>query len=69
MTERPALEYPPFQPGKKYKVKGSLLLKDWGQTEAMTEEAEKTILRVTKLSIPAESKRAEKMLEPADEGS
>ena len=44
-------------------------MKDWGQTEAMTEEAEKTILRVTKLSIPAKSKRAEKMLEPADEGS
>ena len=42
---------------------------DWGQTEATTEEVEKTILRVTKLSIPTESKRAKKMLEPADEGS
>ena len=44
-------------------------MKDWGQMEATTEEAEKTILRVTKLSIPAESKRAKKMLEPADKGS
>ena len=44
-------------------------MKDGGQTEATTEEAEKTILRVTKLSISAESKRAEKMLEPTDEGS
>ena len=69
MIERPALEYLPFQPGKKYKVKGGLLLKDKGQMEATTKEAEKTILRVTKLSIPAKSKRAEKMLEPADEGS
>ena len=44
-------------------------MKDWAQMEATTKEAEKTILRVTKLSIPVESKRAEKMLEPADEGS
>jgi hypothetical protein len=50
MTEGPAPECPPFQSGKKYKVKGGLLLKDWGQTEATTEEVEKTILRVTKLS-------------------
>ena len=42
---------------------------DWGQTEATTEEAEKTILRVTKMSIPTKSKRVEKMLEPIDEGS
>ena len=34
-------------------------MKDWGQTEATTEEAEKTIIRVIKLSIPAESKRAD----------
>ena len=44
-------------------------MKDKGQMEATTKEAEKTILRVTKLSISAESKRAKKMLEPADEGS
>ena len=52
MKREPDRDYPPDQQpaGKKIKIKGSPLLKDLGQVEAITEKVGRNIIKATNLN-------------------